>query len=154
MATLTGTLSDFELDALVGKFPRIRFVPSGPGVNQDRVLTSTPIEVVPDAAGAWSVSLHATDGVVPDVWFEVLIEHFQGSGVPSHWDRLDLRIFLPDGYDGPLAELPGTPLAPNTVYVSLDPPPVGYTGWWLYSPATGQEMPLNDPLIGELRIVS
>lgn len=154
MPTLSGTLSDFELDALVGKFPRIRFVPSGPGVRDSRMLTSTPVEVIPDAAGAWSVTLHATDGVVPDMWFEVLVEHLQPGGEYSHFDRLDLRVYVPEGYDGPLAELPGTPLAPNTVYVSLDPPPPGYKGWWLYSPATGQEMPLDDPLIGELRIVN
>ncbi|GEM_PF-5730717 len=154
MATITFTLSDFGLQSLAPFFPTVTFVPSGPGVKAGSLFASTPVKVTPNAAGIGSVELAATDGVIPAVWYEVQIEHLQPGGMFTHFDQLDLKIRIPDGYTGPLAGLPGTPLAPNTVYVSLTPPPPSYRGWWLYAPAPGQTMPLDDPLIGELRIVS
>lgn len=154
MPTITFTLSDFGLASLASKFPTVRFIPSQAGIAGDRLFSTTPIEVTPDPAGVGVVELAATDGVVPEVWYTVQIHHLNSGGVPTHFDVLGLRIFIPTDYDGPLTGLPGVPLGPNTVLVSLDPPPPGYKGWWLYSPAAGQEMPLDDPLIGELRMVS
>lgn len=62
--------------------------------------------------------------------------------------------FNPYPAGGSISDLGGPDLTAYSVFVSLDPPPAGYRGWWLYSPAQGQEMPLDDPLIGELRMVS
>ena len=153
MAVVTGTLSDFGLQSLVGRDPIVTFTASSAGVKGGRLFTSTPIKVTPDAAGAVSVNLEPTDGVVPEVWYRVSIEHLQLGGEYTHFDLLDFRLYVPE-VGGPIGSLPGTPLSPFYVLVSLDPPPAGYRGWWLYSPAEGQEMPLNDPLIGELRLVS
>lgn len=154
MAVVTFTLTDFGLQSLSDRSPRVIFTPSGAGVKGTRLFPSTPIVVIPDSAGAGSATLEATDGVVPAAWYTVSIEHLQPGGEYTHFDVLNLRLYIPEGYNGPLAQLPGTPLSPNTVLVSLDAPPAGYKGWWLYSPAIGQTMPLNDPLIGELRMVS
>lgn len=55
---------------------------------------------------------------------------------------------------GPVGGLDGPDLSVYEVFVSLYAPPAGFRGWWLYSPAQGQAMPLDDPLIGELRKVS
>lgn len=67
----------------------------------------------------------------------------------AEWDWT-LNPF-PDG--GPIGELGGPDLTIFSVLVGLTYPP-GYRGWWLYSPAEGEEMPLDDDDIGDLRIVS
>lgn len=154
MATITFTLNDFGLETLTSKSPVVRFIPSGAGVAGTRLFASTPVQAKLNQFGAGSVVLAPTDGVMPNVWYTVQIEHLQPGGQYTHHDILNLRIFVPDDYYGPITGLPGAPLSPQTVLVSLDPPPPGYKGWWLYSPAQGQEMPLDDPLIGELRMVS
>lgn len=153
MATITGTLSDFGLEPLSDRAPIIRFIPSAAGVNGARLFASTPITVTPAPDGSFAVELASTDGVVPDAWYTVQIEHLNSGGVPTHFDVLGLRIYVPLDYDGPMSELPGVPLSPDTVLVSLDLPPQGFKGYWLYSPADGQEMPLDDPAIGMLRRV-
>ena len=154
MSVLTFTLSDFGLASLEPFIPTVRFVGSSAGVKGGRLFTTTPVSATPIGGGAYTVTLEATDGVVPEVWYTVQIEHLQPGGKFSHFDVLNYRIFLPDGYEGPISGLPGVPLSPTNVLVSPDPPPPGYKGWWLYSPAQGQSMPLDDPLIGELRMVS
>lgn len=153
MAVVTFTLTDFGLDTLTDKSPRVIFTPSSAGVKGAQLFPTTPIVAIPDAAGNGSVTLEATDGVVPTVWYTVSIEHLQPGGEYTHYDVLNYRLFVPE-QGGPIGSLPGAPLSPQSVLVSLDPPPPGYRGWWLYSPAQGQVMPLDDPLIGELRLVS
>lgn len=153
MAVVTFTLTDFGLETLTDKSPRVIFTPSSAGVKGAQLFPTTPIVTIPDAAGNGSVTLEATDGVVPTVWYSVSIEHLQPGGEYTHYDVLGYRLFVPE-VGGPIGSLPGAPLSPQSVLVSLDPPPPGYKGWWLYSPAQGQEMPIDDPLIGELRLVS
>lgn len=153
MAVVTFTLTDFGLETLAGKSPRVIFTPSSAGVKGAQLFPSTPIVVIPAADGSGTVTLVPTDGVVPEAWYTVSIEHLQPGGQYSHYDVLGFRLYVPE-VGGAIGSLPGTPLSPQNVLVSLDSPPPGYRGWWLYSPAQGQEMPLNDPLIGELRMVS
>lgn len=153
MPTITFTLSDFGLASIASKLPTVKFVPSGAGIAGDRLFTSTPVTAVM-VGDVGTVTLAATDGVTPEVWYTVQIEHLNPGGEYTHFDLLGMQVLVPDGYEGPITGLPGVPLSPDSVLVSLDPPPAGYKGWWLYSPAAGQEMPLDDPLIGELRMVS
>lgn len=152
MPTITFTLSDFGLASLASKLPTVKFVPSGAGVAGSRLFASTPVTAVM-VGDEGTVTLQATDGVVPIAWYTVQIEHLNPGGEYTHFDLLDFKLFIPEGYDGPISGLPGTPLSPYTVLVSLDEPPAGYKGWWLYSPAAGQTMPLDDPNIGDLRMV-
>lgn len=153
MATVTYTLTDFGLQALTNKAPRVLFRGSSAGVKAQRLFPSTPIVSIPDASGNGSVNLEPTDGMVPVVWYEVSIEHLLEGGSYTHFDILGYRLYVTE-QGGPIGSMPGGPLSPNMVVVSLDPPPAGFKGWWLYSPAVGQTMPLDDPLIGELRLVS
>lgn len=143
MPTITFTLSDFGLASLASKFPTVRFIPSQAGIAGARLFSTTPIEVTPDPAGVGVVELAATDGVVPEVFYTVHISHLNSGGVPTHFDVLGLRIFVPTGYVGALADLPGVPLSPNSVLVSLDPPPEGYKGFYLNAPGPG--LPPGDP---------
>lgn len=145
-------LSDFGLEHFEGA--QVIFTPSGPGVKGLRLFAASPVVVTPNVNGAAAVVLESTDGVVPEVWYQVSIKALQPGGQFHHFDILGFKLYVPEGYDGSIDALPGTPLSPQNVLVSLDTPPPSYKGWWLYSPAIGQTMPLDDPLIGELRMVS
>lgn len=143
VGTITYELSDFGLATFAGKLPKVMFTASGPGVKGNRLLASTPIVSIPNAAGAGTVTLESTDGVTPEVWYEVSIEHLQPGGKHNHYEVVNLRIYIPDGYYGPLAALPDAPLSAQTVLVSLNPPPPGYKGWYLNAPGPG--LPPGDP---------
>lgn len=142
MPTITFTLSDFGLASLASKLPTVKFVPSGAGVAGDRLFTSTPVTAVM-VGDVGTVTLAATDGVTPTAWYTVQIEHLNPGGEYTHFDLLDFKVFVPEDYDGPLTGLPGSPLEPNMVLVSLSPPPTGYTGWYLNAPGPGN--PPGDP---------
>lgn len=151
MVAVTYTLTDFGLQSLADRSPRVIFTASGAGTKGARLFPTTPIVSIPETNGSGTVNLEPTDGVSPEVWYTVSIEHLQPGGQYTHFDILDYRLYVaPIG--GPIGNMPGVPLSPANVYVSLDPPPAGFKGFWLYQPTTGQTMPLNDPLIGELRM--
>src|SRR5690606_33558062 len=105
------------------------FTPSHGGVKGSKLLTDKPVEATLDQpTGVWTVPLESTDGIVPaGAFYTVSID--QGM---HHFDVLELRIYLPEG-TWTLGTLPGAPLQPNYVLVSLSPPPVGYRGWYLNS---------------------
>ena len=158
MAIVTGRLSDFGLQSLAQYSPTLKFVPSGPGVKGGRLFSSTPVEAVVSSSGSWSVALEPTDGVVPEVWYSVQIEHLGAvTGEPTHFDLLNFRLYVPVG-GGDIGGFPGVPMSPETVLVSLDPPPPGYRGWYLNAPGPGMDPgDPNDPAssgTGILEIVS
>ncbi len=128
MANVTGKLSDFGLQAL--KEPRLLFTASEAGVKAGRLFASTPVAANVLSDGTFTVSLEPTDGVTPEVFYTVSVEHLQASGTYTHFDVLGLKIFVPIT-GGVIGDLPGIPLSPYYVLVSLDPPPVGYVGWYL-----------------------
>lgn len=157
MAVVYGTLSDFGLEAFVGMAPRVIFTATGAGTKGGRLFASTPVVAIPDSSGLFSVTLETTDGVVPEVWYTVGIEHLNPGGEYTHFDLLGYRLFVPAS-GGPIGDLPGAPLSPSTVLVSLAPPPPGYRGWYLNAPGPGQDPgDPNDPAssgTGILEIVS
>lgn len=157
MVAVTYTLTDFGLQTLTGKSPRVIFTPSGAGVKIEQLFPSTPIVSIPDASGHGVVDLEPTDGVVPSVWFTVSIEHLQPGGQYTHYDVLDYRLFVPYG-GGEIGSLPDAPLSPSTVLVSLDPPPAGYVGFYLNAAGPNEDPgDPNDPAssgTGILEIVS
>lgn len=142
MAYVSFTLTDFGLQTLAAKAPRVIFTPSGAGVKGARLFPSTPIVVIPDADGKGLVNLEPTDGVVPVVWYTVSIEHLQSGGQYSHYDVLGYRLYVPVT-GGAIGSMPDAPLSPNTVLVSLAPPPVGHKGWYLN--AAGADQPPGNP---------
>lgn len=142
MAAVTYTLTDFGLQSLADKSPRVIFTPSSAGVKGTRLFPSTPIVSIPDVTGMGAVQLEPTDGVIPTVWYNVSIEHLQPGGQYTHYDLLNYRLFVPTT-GGPIGDLPDSPLAPDVVLVSLAPPPAGYRGWYLNAPGPGN--PPGDP---------
>lgn len=140
---ITYALTDFGLQSLVDRGPRVLFEPSSAATKGARIFPSTPIESIPDATGRGVVTLESTDGVVPKIHYTVSIEHLHPGGQYTHYDLLNLQLYVPEDYYGSIADLPGAPLSANTVLVSLDPPPAGYKGWYLNAPGPGN--PLGDP---------
>lgn len=153
MATIYGTLTDFGLQTLAPYKPVLKFTPSGPGVKGRKVFSGRPVEVPVASSGAFSVLLEPTDGVTPKVWYTVSIEYLNDGGQYTSLDILGYRLFVP-APGGAIGDLPGAPLSSDTVLVGLNPPPPGYRGWWLYSPAEGEEMPADETGIGDLRMVA
>ena len=138
MAALSGTLLDFGITPLAGIPTRLEFVASEAGSKDGTLFTAKPVlvNVAPD--GAWSVELESTDGMIPaGIYYTIRIN--QGY---SWWDFYGVKVFLPDG-EWTVDTLPGAPLAAENVLVSLDPPPVGYRGWYLNAPGPGN--PPGDP---------
>lgn len=154
MASITFRLSDFGLESLAEFNPIVKFIPSQAGVSGDRLLTTTPIVVTPDPAGIGAVVLTDTDTVTPGIWYEVVIEHLMPGDQYKHFDHLPLRFYVPTGYNGPLSGLPGRQIGTNAYWFSLDPPPAGFQGLWIYTPAPGQTMPEDDDSIGDVRVVA
>lgn len=153
MATIYGTLTDFGLQTLTPYKPVLKFTPSGPGVKGRRLFSERPVEVPVASDGSFSVLLEPTDGVAPKVWYTVSIEYLNDGGQYTSLDILGYRLFVP-APGGPIGEIPGAPLSADTVLVGLTPPPPGFKGWWLYSPAEGEEMPADETGIGDLRMVA
>ncbi|WP_431863033.1 hypothetical protein [Microbacterium algeriense] len=142
MATIYGTLSDFGLDALTPYMPVVRFTPSGAGVKGKRLFAERPVDATVSSNGDFAVLLEPTDGVTPPVWYTVSIEYLNEGGRYTSYDVLGYKLRVP-APGGAIGELPDVPLSPDTVLVSLDPPPPGYKGWYLNAPGPGN--PPGDP---------
>lgn len=157
MVLVYGTLSDFGLQSLAAGSPRVVFTPSGAGTLGRRLFSSDPVVAYPATDGSFTVDLQPTDGIVPEVWYTVSIEHLKQGGQFTHYDVLGYRLFVPI-IGGELGNLPEAPLSPSTVLVSLDPPPPGYKGWYLNAPGPAEDPgDPNDPAssgTGILEIVS
>ncbi len=157
MVYVNGELNDFGLRTLADKDPAVIFTPSGAGTLGRTLFSSEPVTVYPAADGTFSVDLQPTDGVVPEVWYTVSIEHLKDGGRFTHYDVLGYRLFVPIT-GGSLGDLPDAPLSPSTVLVSLDPPPAGYKGFYLNAAGPGEDPgDPNDPAssgTGILEIVS
>lgn len=138
MATIYGTLSDFGLQSLAAFEPQLKFTPSGAGVNGVRLFAARPILCPVSADGSFAVLLEPTGGVVPEVWYEVSIEYLNAGGQFTSYDVLGYRLRVP-APGGAIGDLPDVPLSPETVLVSLSPPPPGFKGWYLNAPGPGRD---------------
>ena len=142
MATIYGDLFDFGMQSLAPFRPILRFTPSGPGLKGSKLFAARPVEVEVSPSGAFAVLLEPTYGVVPEAWYTVSIEYLNPGGRYTSYDILGYRLRVP-APGGTIGDLPDIPLSPDTVLVSLDPPPPGYTGWYLNAPGPGR--PTGDP---------
>lgn len=138
MATVTGTLNDFGLQAMAHLDPRIVFTLSGPAVTTSRVLLATRSIVVPvtEGHGFWSVELATTVGMRPERVINTRVEwrdpDFYGEG--SGFIGVDFhgwQLFVPPE-GGSFADLVSAPSNPESVWVGPTPPENAVPGtWWL-----------------------
>lgn len=136
MALVTGTLKDFGLDALAAYAPTIKFIPSGPGVNDTTLFASRVIEVVPAADGSFSVDLAPTEDVRPDRWYSISLGWLNGAGVPVGFDAIDWQLRVPIA-GGTIPDLVNAPANPAQVWVSESAPANPTPGTWWLNPTTG-----------------
>lgn len=153
MALVTGRVHDFLFGLMTARQPIIRFHPTSKrgsiSLRNDQIMPHRPVDATITAAD-WEINIvPSMGGTTPDMWFRVEIIELdpEGNFTNSWWWPNEVHI-PPDG--GVFAELPGAPMSSESVWVGLTPPPNGWLGWWLYSPAEGEEMPLDDPRIGDL----
>ena len=133
MPIISGTLRDFGLTAFPGQNPVITFRANGPAVTQSGALLATKdINVTPDSAGDWSVSLAATDTLATgDVWYTISISWLDPANNYIGIDFPEWRLFVPAKGGGDLADLLEKPANPSLVWVGLTPPfaPTPRTKW-------------------------
>lgn len=123
MATVTGTLNDFNLQSLASYSPRVVFTASEPAASPARLFSTKPIMVTPNASGGFTVELQPTTQLVPEgVFYRIRIEWLDSTGGFVGVDFVDWPLLVPDT-GGSIQDLldvaPGTSL----VWVGLVPPP-------------------------------
>lgn len=155
--TVTGNAWDHTGAPIPGALhPELWFRPQGSSVAGDALVAGVEAKAALNlATGAFTVQLVSAPGIRYQPFLRWLINPTEQD--PDLWafKYADWQFWVtPYPIGGPIGNLTDVDLTAFNVLVSLDPPPPGYRGWWLYSPATGQVMPLDDPLIGELRMVS
>lgn len=141
---VTGEITDPGGFSLTEYDVTLKFILSGAG-ESDGLVSTRPIE----AALSWkrfSVNLVPTDDMVPSRWYTVIAEWRNPDGNYTQvtiWEKL----FVPSG-GGDISTFPNRPLASDAVWVSLNPPPSGFKGWWLESkpgnPAMGTDTGSGD----------
>jgi hypothetical protein len=131
MATVTGILTDFNLQSLDSYSARIIFTASEPATLPGRLLSTKEIVVIPGADGSFSVDLRPTDAITPQVFYRVRIEWLDSDGGFVGTDYIGWRLFVPsDG--GPIGDLLSMPSNPSMVWEGPTPPENPTPGtWWL-----------------------
>lgn len=134
MPTVTGTLSDIGLAPLAGASPLLRFTPSASAVDgSGRVFASKPVEVSPNSAGAFSVSLASTLNLLPHGthWrLEVSFRHSTADGAGytlSDFPALQVHVGTSDTSISDAVA--GDPTAwASLLHVGVEPPAVPRAG--------------------------
>jgi hypothetical protein len=119
MPTVTGTLADFNLQALTGLRPKIIFRPNRSALSPTRLYVARPIEVTPADDGSFSVELVPTQLLEPAAWYTIEIRWQEPSGRELGRDYPDWRVFV-TAEGGTLSGLISTP-ADNTLLVAWQP---------------------------------
>lgn len=137
MVQVTGTLSDFGLEALAPFFPVIEFVPSGPGITAQRLLSGKPVRVTPFASGSFTVDLYPNDWVRNDSWYTIRIVQLGEYG--TELDALPWKLRVPPtgGWVGDLLDAPS-----NAGWVWVGPKPPEDTVNWLWWINTSVQPPM------------
>lgn len=141
MPTVSGTLSDIGLAPLTGLKPELRFTPSSPAVDREgRVFASKPVEVTPNSAGAFTVTLAPTSGLLPvGTHWRVQVLHRSPSADASGFtvsDFLPLKIFVAG--DTTIGDAIGEFTPNDFVYVGEDAPNSAKSAYMFqFHPVTG-----------------
>lgn len=141
---VTGEITDPGGYSLTEFDVTLKFMLSGAGESNGLVSTR-PIDA-PVTGKRFAVNLVPTDEITPARWYTVLAEWRNASG---NYTQITLweRFYVPSG-GGDISTFPNRPLSADSVWVSLDPPPAGFRGWWLQSkpgnPAMGTDTGSGD----------
>lgn len=137
MPTVTGTLSDIGLGNLAAFNPVLQFAPSEPAASPGgRIFPTRPVEVTPNSAGAFTVNLATTDGIIPRRAHWVLSigwrnpdGYMSGSGYFAK-DFPTWPIRVPAG-GGQLVDMLDIAATIDMIYVGVTPPhpDTGYLFW-------------------------
>lgn len=152
MAVVTGDLLHFMMNNLSDRAPILRWHPRSEkgtiSIRNDWLLVHRPVDATITGA-EWEINVAPTIGTKPLTWFEIQVIELDSDGnfTREYWWPSRVHV-PPEG--GDFAGLPGGPLSPESVWVGLTPPPDSWLGWWLYQPGPGEDMPLDDPDIGNL----
>lgn len=149
---VTGFVTDFAGDAISGVQARLFFRANKP------VLGDLGLQVrarwveatLSDPTGYFTVYLDNT----PGVFYTPVLQYLNDGTAPDpsgfeEW--INVRVF-PGPVGGPITSLIAADLTIYTVLVSVDDPPVGYTGWWLHA-GVGDPDDEEETGTGELRRV-
>lgn len=122
-----GFLTDFRLISLATRQVRLRFVPSGPGVDAARLLSKAPIEAVVAADGAFTCALYPTLTVSPEVWYTPEISYLS-AGQASAYERLPWKLRVPRA-GGRIGDLLLAPAPPGVIAVGMGEPDRDYPAY-------------------------
>lgn len=143
MATVTGRLNDFGLEALAAFSPEIVFTPSGPAVGGNVLYASRPIVCIPASNGDFTVELAATEGLHPAQHYTIAVQWLNSAGGYISKDFIDWELSVPEA-GGVFADLVAAPANPAQVWVGLTAPANPTPGtWWLESNPADITDPLN-----------
>lgn len=157
VVTVTGNAWDHTGSPIpAANLPELWFRPLDNDVSAGSLLAGVEAKATLSlVTGAFSVQLVAEPWIRYKPVLRWLVNPAEPNPEMWSWGYAEWNwTFNPFPSGGPIGDLGGPDLSIYSVFVSLNTPPPGYRGWWLYSPADGQTMPLDDPLIGELRMVS
>lgn len=104
---VTGTLTDYQLNARSGLHPRINFKPSGPGLAAQRVFFSRDNYCTPDSNGDFEIQLQRTDSVSPEVWYDMFVDWLdpEGNFTGADYVGIQIRVVPPGGTVSELARV-------------------------------------------------
>lgn len=155
VVTVTGNAWDHTGNPIPASlFPELWFRPESHDVSNGSLLAGVEAKAALDTAtGAFTVDLVAEPWIRYRPVLRWLINPNEPNMQMWAWKYAQwLWDFNPFPNGGTISDLGGPDLSIYSILVGLTYPP-GYRGWWLYSPAAGEVMPLDDDDIGDLRMV-
>lgn len=156
VVTVTGNAWDHTGAPIpASNFPELWFRPLGHDISAGSLLVGVEAKANLNlATGAFTVDLMAEPWIRYRPVLRWLVNPLEPNPEMWSWGYAEWDwTFNPFPSGGPISDLDVPDLSIFSILVGLTYPP-GYKGWWLYSPAEGEEMPLDDPDIGDLKIVS
>ncbi|MWV50051.1 hypothetical protein GRS96_12305 [Rathayibacter sp. VKM Ac-2803] len=121
-----GFLTDFALAPMADQAVRLRFVPSGPGVDKGRLLSAKPIDATVASDSAFSAALYPTMTVSPEMWFTPEVSYLV-AGQASAYERLPWKLRVPRS-GGRIGDLLLAPAPPAVIVPGLGNPNIVYPG--------------------------
>lgn len=141
MPKITGKLTDFGLDAIIGSDPKLTFIftseDRGPtsGISGTSVLANRPVDVLPEYNGFFEADLTSTERISPAGYYLVVVQ-WRDHLRQRRREQLPWKLYVPAA-GGILADLLRVPSNPALVFTGPKPPANPSPGSWWHEPGTG-----------------